>query len=278
VRPPAAILLLVAVEAMAAAATPEQERDSLIRVLKQRFPGTTSADWIAGVSSNLSGVAAIPMSPEHSTNFADVLAIGKKAWDRPFADGKSLANCFANGGRNVAATYPQVDAKEHRVITLQVAINNCRRLHGEQEIGLAANATWGPLIAYVRSLSLGQKLSVRVPGAVALEVFESGKALFRRRIGDHAYACASCHVQHAGESYAEGGAIRVLPPPVGPAVTWPRVEPGSTVRTLQMQFQRCMLRAGAVPWELGTKEMDELEFYFAQLSSGLPIQALSTTK
>ncbi len=260
------------------AINPEQERTALIRLLQKRLPGSGPADWMQGMAANVAGVNVMPLSPEYSTNFADVLAIGKKLWERPFANGKSLAKCFANGGKGAAAGYPQFDAKAQRLVTLEMAINDCRTAQGEKEIEAANTGVMGPLLAYARSLSTGQKLNIRVTGAPALDKYEAGKALFQQRMGDMAYACASCHVLHAGAVYAEGQMRRVLPPAVGAAASWPRVQPGGTVRTLQMQFQTCMLRSGASPFRLGSDPMNALEYYLVQLSHGLTITPLTATK
>ena len=58
----------------------------------------------------------------------------------------------------------------------------------------------GAVMAYLRSLSNGQKVAVRVPSA-AVERFEQGRRLFHSRTGQRNYACASCHVQGAGKRY-----------------------------------------------------------------------------
>ena len=249
----------------------EQERLALIKYFQQKFPGMGSQDWSSGVEGLTAarGVVpvAIPFNAENATNTADILAIGKKQWERKFKDGKSLAACFPNAGKRVAATYPQYEAKSDLVVTLEMAINRCLQLHGEAAIDAANSAVMGPLIAFVTSLSVGQKLSIRVSGAGALEKFREGKALFQRRMGQLDMACASCHVLHAGASYAGNG----LSPVIGQAVSWPRVEPGGTIRTLQRQFARCMKRIGA---EEPNEANDALEFFLAYLSNGLAIVTL----
>jgi L-cysteine S-thiosulfotransferase len=218
------------------------------------------------------------LSADNATNLADILAIGKKRWMQKFADGKSLAHCFPNGGRRIAASYPQFDTAMKQVVTFEAAINRCLQLHREPAIDPtnAANyaAVMGPLSAYARSLSDGQKLSVRLGNPGALKPFEAGRRLFRQRIGQQNFACASCHVQNAGRSYGNAG----LAPAVGQAVNWPKVAPGGAVRTLQTQFQRCMTRTGAVPFETGSEELNNLEFYLAYLSNGLPLRPLGAVR
>ena len=258
--------------------TPEQERLAMIQALQKRLPGTNPADWSNGGAAYEPGVTAVPLNADNATNLADILAIGKKRWQQKFADGKSLANCFPNGGRRVAASYPQFDPVSKQVVTFDAALNRCLQLHREPMIDLANAvnyaAVMGPLSAYARSLSDGQKLTVRLANQGARDRYDAGRRLFHQRIGQQNFACASCHVQNAGSAYADSG----LAPAIGQAVTWPRVQPGGTVRTLQAQFQRCMTRSGAVPFEIASDELNNLEYYLAYLSNGLPLRPLSALR
>ena len=253
---------------------PEQERQALVQALQKRFPGTTPNDWAGGAEGlayRRGGVVeAIPFNAENSTNAADILAIGHKAWERKFRNGKSLAQCFPNGGKRAAAAYPQFDPKSRQVVTLEAAIDRCLVLHGEPALGNRDPSAMAPVVAYLRSLSDGQKLSVRAAAGPAQDALASGRALFRRRMGQQNYACASCHVRYAGENFG----AKVLSPVVGQAAAWPRVEPGSRVRTLQMQFQACMKRTGAEPFPLGSDDLNNLEYYVSFLSNGVTLRPM----
>ena len=266
---------LLSLEATAqTAATPDQQRQALIQTLQTRFPGTNPGDWVLGAENPLASVLAIPLNADNATNAADILAIGKKAWDRKFKDGKSFANCFPNAGKRVAATYPQFDAKTRQVVTVDMAINRCLALHGETEIEIANATIMGPLSAYFKSLSDGQRLTLRIGSVQAREKFDSGRALFQRRLGQQDFACASCHVQKAGNTLGQQGLSAV----VGQAVTWPRLQPGGRVLGLQMQFQRCMQRTGAEPFALGSEEFNNLEYFHAFVSNGLIMRALAVQR
>ena len=255
-------------------ATPEQQRQTLIQALQKQLPGSNANDWVLGAENPATIVQAIPLTADNATNSADILAIGKKAWDRKFRNGKSLATCFPNAGKRVAATYPQFDTKTRQVVTVDMALNRCLALHGEPEIELTNTAVLGPLVAYFKSLSDGQRLNVRVASVQAREKFDAGHELFRRRIGQQDYACASCHVLNAGKTLGQQG----LSATVGQAATWPRIQPGGQVLRLQMQFQRCMQRSGAEPFALGSEELNNLEFYHAFMSNGLTTRALAVQR
>ena len=275
----ACVALTVLGRAQAQSSTsPEQERAAIIKALQQRLPGTSPVDWVLGADGlpgNRGGsVVAIPFTTDNSTNSADILAIGKKRWERKFEDGKSLAYCFPNGGKRIAATYPQFDSKTKQVVTLEGAINRCLRLHDEPEIAYTNIAVIGPIAAYLKSLSDGQKLAVRVSSPAAREKFDAGRALFQKRIGQQNFACTSCHVQYAGELYA----TRRLSPVVGQAGIWPSLEPGGSLRSLQMQFLHCLQKSGAISFELASEELNNLEYYHAFLSNELPVNALTVRR
>jgi L-cysteine S-thiosulfotransferase len=257
--------------------SPEQDRAALIQALQKRLPGTRPEDWATGGTAFEPGVTAIPLLAENATNTADILSIGKKRWDQKFKDGKSFSNCFPNGGKRMASNYPQFEQSTKQVVTIETALNRCLQLHGEATISPANAAEMGPLSAYARSLSENQPLNVRVLGQGARDRFDAGRRLFNARIGQQNFACASCHVQYAGGVYG-AGAGGGLAPAVGQAVSWPRVQPGGTIRSLQAQFQRCFQRSGAEPFLEGSDEFNNLEYYLAYLSNGLPLRPLATAR
>src|SRR5665213_1451697 len=59
------------------------------------------------------------------------LDMGKEMFAKPFKNGKSYADCFANGGIGVRQNYPYFDEKEGKVVTLELALNRCREANGE---------------------------------------------------------------------------------------------------------------------------------------------------
>src|SRR6185369_5623292 len=126
-----------------------------------------------------------------------LLERGRAIWQRKFKDKRSLASCFPNGGRRIAASYPQYDPRLKRVITLETAINQCLKAHKEELFDPADPETMALAVAYVRSLADGQKIAVRVPAAAEPKL-EEGRRLYFTRMGQRNFACASCHVRAAG--------------------------------------------------------------------------------
>jgi sulfur-oxidizing protein SoxA len=209
-------------------------------------------------------------SAEAETHAAEVAAVvesGRKQWTAKFKDGRSMASCFPNGGRRIAATYPLYDARLKKVVTLETAVNQCRKTHGEALLEATDPATMGAVVAYVRSLANGQKIALRVPPAAADRV-EQGRRLYVTRLGQRNYACASCHVQGAGKRFGDS----VLPAAAGQATQWPYIRAGAAV-TAQARMRECLELMGAAPFAAGSDELNHLEYYLTSLSNGMPVKA-----
>jgi sulfur-oxidizing protein SoxA len=191
---------------------------------------------------------------------------GKALWGRKFKDGRTLASCYPNGGRRVAASYPLYDSRLKRVVTLEMSINQCLKIHHEPLLEATDPPTMGALTAYLRSLADGRKVAVRVPAA-AESHFEQGRRLYFTRFGQRNYACASCHVQNAGRIYAD----QALSGAVGQATRWPFLHANQAL-TLQAQIRDCLDRMGAAPFGAGSNEMNDLEYFLTYLSLGLPLK------
>jgi hypothetical protein len=50
------------------------------------------------------------------------------------------------------------------------------------------------------------------------------------------------------------------------------VAPDTGLRRLQQQFQRCMLRVGAEPFQLNSPEYNDLEYFLSAISNGLTLR------
>jgi sulfur-oxidizing protein SoxA len=203
----------------------------------------------------------------HAAEIAAVVEAGRKLWNAKFKDGRTLGSCFPNGGRRIAATYPLYDARLKKVVTLEMAVNQCRKTHGEALLDPTEAASMGAIVAYVRSLSDGQKISVRVPAA-AKERLDEGKRLYHTRMGQRNFACASCHVKGAGKRFAD----TVISAAAGQAAQWPLIRPSGAV-TAQARMRECLELMGAAPFAAGSDELNRLEYYLASLSNGMPVKA-----
>jgi len=260
-----AVLLAALLAAPLAQAAPDAVRREIDARLKESLPGVAPADFALGAAAFDPELRA--RMQDNATAAAPVVAAGKALWTRKFKDGRTLGNCFPNGGRRVAQAYPQYDARLKRVITLEMAVNQCLKAHKEPLYEHSDPQTMGAVTAYLRSLSNGQKVAVRVPAA-AEPRFQEGRRFYQSRMGQRNFACASCHVQGAGKRY-DG---TPLSPAIGQATHWPVVRKGAAI-TLQERIRECLERMGAAAFPAGSDELNNVEYFLTYLSNGMPMSA-----
>jgi sulfur-oxidizing protein SoxA len=155
------------------------------------------------------------------------------------------------------------------VVTFEMALNDCRSRNGEKEYAYGDRATMGVLTAHARSLSDGMRMNVRVRGAGALAKYEQGKRFYFTRIGQYNFACSSCHLGNAGRILR----TEIISPTVGQATHWPVFRAGDNLNTLHIRLRRCMEQMRASPFPAGSEELNNLEYFLAYLSNGLPLRA-----
>jgi L-cysteine S-thiosulfotransferase len=260
-----AAFVAAALFSAASFAAPDAVKGEIAARLKAQAPGIAAAEYVNGAAAFDTELRA--RVDENAAAGAASVEAGKKLWNAKFADGKSLGSCFPNGGRRVAASYPLYDPRLKRVVTLEMAVNQCRRAHKETFWEATDPATMGAALAYVRSLSNGVKVAVRVPAA-AEDRFEQGRRLYFTRMGQRNFACASCHVQGAGKRYTD----TPLSPAIGQATHWPVIRDDAPV-TLQARMRECLELMGAAPFAAGSDELNHLEYFLTYLSNGLPLKA-----
>jgi len=262
---PALLAAALALAATATHASPDSVKKDIAARLQTQLPGVASADYAMGAAAFDPELRA--RVEENSAAAAAIVEAGQKLWNRKFKDGRTLAACFPNGGRRIAANYPQFDTRLKRVVTLEMAVNQCLKTHGEALYDPADPQTMGAVTAHLRSLSNGVKLAVRMPAA-AEERFEQGRRLYFTRMGQRNFACASCHIQGAGRRFTD----TPLSPVIGQATHWPVVRDGGAV-TLHTRIRECLDLMGAAPFAAGSEELNQIEYFLAYLSNGLPLKA-----
>ena len=249
--------------------TPEQDRQRLVEFFAQRFPGVPLADYVYG---------AMIGNPDAKQQYEQIMEFppfmsdidqGKKIWDTPFRNGKRFADCFPHGGHNVVGNYPYFDPARGKVVTFEMALNDCRRANGESEFPYGQRDPMGVLIAYARTLSDGMPIAVRVDSPQAREKYEAGRELFFRRIGQLNAACAGCHLLNAGNTMR----MEIISPALGHAAHWPIFRGGEELMTFQGRFKRCMEQMRAVPYGYASEEWNNLEYFLTYLSNGIPLRS-----
>jgi sulfur-oxidizing protein SoxA len=201
---------------------------------------------------------------------------GQALFETPFANGKSYADCFANGGIGVRQDYPYFDSDAGEVMTLELMINRCRESNGEEllpyQIGdLAA------ISAYMAYTSRGNTINVKIPqdNPAAVAAYEAGEQYYYTRRGQLNFACISCHLQSAGLKLRADR----LSTSLGHATHWPvyRAKWGE-IGTLQKRFAECNVQVFSKPLEAQSIEYRNLEYFLTYMSNGMELNGPATRR
>lgn len=264
------LLLCTAFSAASAHANPETARSEVIEFFQRAFPRFTLDEYAYG---------ALMFRPEARRQFDDIMEFppflgtierGKQIWERPFANGKRLADCFEDGGRNVAAKFPRFDITRAQVVTFEMAINDCLRQNSQAPLALDDMNGMGVLLSYAKTLSDGARLDISAATPEAQAKLEAGRADYYQRRGQMNLACANCHINLAGRYMRD----EIISPVLGQATHFPVFRRGGEqLLTVQAYFRRCFTQIRATPPALGSEMMNNLEYFHAYLSNGLPMRA-----
>ncbi|HWR77203.1 MAG TPA: sulfur oxidation c-type cytochrome SoxA [Thiobacillus sp.] len=259
----------IALGAATAHATPESDRQEFIKYYTSKYPNVKIEDYVFGSlafdADSKSQYDAIMEFPP----FDSQIEAGRKMWETPFKNGKKYSDCLPSGGKQIAGNYPLFDETKGKVVTLHDVINDCRVANGEEAFKVGDMKTMGTLTAYMRTLSDGMIMNIKVEGPKAIAAYEDGKKTFFGRKGQLNFACASCHVQNAGTRLRS----ELISPAVGHAGHWPVFRGGDNLVTLQQRYQGCFTQVRAVSPPQGGTVMNNLEYFHSALSNGLPMKA-----
>lgn len=259
----------IVLAAATAGAAPEDERTKLVDYFQKKYPDVKVDAYIFG---------ALAYSPDAKSQYDSVMEFppyvgeiekGEKMWKTPFKNGKTYADCLPNGGKMIAGNYPMFDEAKGKVVTFEMAINDCRVANGEEPYKYDDMKTMGVLTAYARTLSDGMKMNIKVESPAALKAFEDGKKTYYARAGQLNFSCANCHVDAAGNNLRS----ELLSPVVGQATHWPVFRGGERLVTLQNRYSGCFKQVRHVPDKEGSVRFNNLEYFHSYLSNGMEMKA-----
>ena len=256
-------------------ASPEQDLKDFRAYFTKRFPDTPVNDFVNGVYSidaaSREQWEEIEEFPPYELNIEK----GEKLFNTPFANGKSYADCFDNGGISIAHRYPFFDQESGQVITLEGSINACRAANGEPPLKWSKGAI-ADISAYMHYTSRGQVINVVVPdNPGAMAAYERGKNHFYAKRGQLNMACADCHVYYSGNKIRAD----LLSPALGHTTGFPvyRSKWGG-MGTLHRRYGGCNKQVRAKPHKSQSDEYKALEYFNTYMSNGLEINGPSARK
>lgn len=261
--------LSILMGAVSANAGPEEDRLKLVSYFKNKFPDLKFEDYV---------YSALAFDPDAKAQYNSIMEFppylgelekGEKMWKTPLKSGKTYADCLPNGGKNIAGNYPIFDNALGKVVTLEDAINLCRVANGEEAYKIGDDNTMGRLSAYMRTLSDGMKMNIKVEGEGALKAYEDGKSTFYGRAGQLNFSCGNCHVDNAGVRIRS----ELLSPVVGQATHWPAFRGGDKLTTLQERYKGCQNNVRHSPDKPGSTRYNNLEYFHSYMSNGLEMKS-----
>ena len=123
----AAALGLVCTASIAVQAGPQEDLKDFRSYFAKRFPDVKFNDYVNGVYSidqaSREEWESIEEFPPYELNIEK----GKTLFNTPFKNGKTYASCFRNGGMGIRQDYPYFDTSTGKIVTLEGAINACRK-------------------------------------------------------------------------------------------------------------------------------------------------------
>ena len=256
-------------------ASPEEDRTQFQEFFKKKFAGLQMSDYRDGAYAidtvGRESWEAIEEFPPYEPFIDD----GKVMWETPFNNGKTYSDCFPNGPA-IAQDYPQWDKEQSQVVTLALAINQCREQNGEAPLKYKKGEI-NNLLSYLSFESRDKITNVTIPSddPKALQAYEDGKKFFYTRRGQLNFSCATCHVQNAGLKIRS----EVLSPALGHTTHWPvyRSKWG-TVGTLHRRFSGCNKQVRAKPFEAQSEQYRNLEYFLTYMSNGLELNGPGSRK
>jgi sulfur-oxidizing protein SoxA len=262
--------------AASAQADPEEDRLALVKYYTERFPDVPLQEFGNGLYAFDENAREQWLEMEDFPPYEIAIEDGQALFETPFANGKSYADCFDNGGIGVRQDYPRFDASSGEVLTLELAINHCREANGEDALPYQVGDL-AAISAYMAYTSRGNPINVIVadddPAAIA--AYEAGKQYYYTRRGQLNFSCISCHLQSAGLQLRADR----LSTSLGHATHWPvyRSKWGE-IGTLQKRFAECNTQVFAKPLEAQSIEYRNLEYFLTYMSNGLELNGPATRR
>ena len=258
-----------------AQATPESDRKKFTEVYTQKFSGVPLEDFANGVYAidpvGRENWEAIEEFPPYEA-FLDE---GEAMWNQSFANGKGYKDCFPEGP-GITHHYPNWDREKGMVMTLPLALNNCREANGEKPMKYFKGAI-ASLTAYIAYQSRGNPTNVVIPDddPRALAAYEDGKKFYFTRRGQLNFSCASCHIQNPGNVLR----TEVLGPALGHTTHWPtyRAKWGE-LGTLHRRFKGCNEQVRAKAFKPQGEEYRNLEYFLTYMANGIELNGPGARK
>ena len=256
-------------------AGPEEDRAAFVNYFQKRFPNVSADAYVNGVYALDQASYDQWVQIEEFPPYEIALGDGEEMFNTPFANGKTYADCFPNGGIGIRQNYPYFDTERGEVVTLELAINECRVENGEEPLGYKKGDI-AALSAYMAYTSRGKEIAVEIPDDPrAMAAYEAGKEFYYSKRGQLNFSCADCHVTNAG--------MQVRADKLSPALGHPTHFPvyrskWGAMGTLHRRFDGCNKQVRAKPLPAQGEDYRNLEYFMTYMSNGLEVNGPGARK
>lgn len=250
-----------------AAAGPEDDRKAFVDYFQSRFPEVPFAEFANGIYAIDEDARRQWQDIEEFPPYEFAIEQGETAWHEAMPDGATLADCFGQPTADIRPAYPRFDAGRGEVVTLAVAINDCRQAHQLPALRYDAEELIS-ITAYLAYAARGKPVATQVPadepGAIAAYV--DGKRFYYSKRGQLNFSCSDCHVTSVG-LYVRADRLSAS---LGHTTHFPvyRSKLGGMI-SLHQRFSGCVRDVRAKPFALQSEEFRNLEYFLSYMSNGL---------
>ena len=256
-------------------ADPQEDIKTYQDYFIKRFPQVEFQEFANGIYAINQAMRENWEAMEEFPPYEPFVDEGKLIWDASFKNGKSYAQCFPDGPGS-KHLYPRWDQQQGQVVTLALAINQCRESNGEQPLKYNGELI-AQILSYMAWESRGNETNVVIPSddPRAMEAYLKGKEYYFTRRGQLNFACYHCHFSSSGMNLRAD----VLSTAVGQTTGWPvyRSKWG-TVGTLHRRYIGCNKQVRAKPFKAQSEEYRNLEYFHTAMSNGIELNGPSSRK
>lgn len=260
--------------ATVATVDPEADRIALQEYMKNRFPDTPVSEYVNGIYAVDAASRAQWEEIEEFPPYEFDLEQGEELFNTPFANGKGYADCFENGGIGIRQNYPMWNDERKTVVTLEMAINECRLQNGEKPLGWKKGAL-AQISGYMAYTSRGNEFAIEIPNDEAKAAYLDGKKFFYSKRGQLNLSCADCHMTGTNRL------IRAdLPSPaLGHTTHFPVVRSKwGNMGTLHRRYEGCHRDSRSEPDKVQGNSFRNLEYFQTYMSNGLIVNGPGARK
>lgn len=268
-----AVGLIAPISSMAS--TPEEDREAFRKHFFERFPDVPEADFANGVYSIDQDSRIQWENMEEFPVYEEAVDEGEELFNTPFANGSTYADCLKDGGVGTRHMYPYFDELTGNVVTLESAIQSCRRANGEKELKYK-KGDLAKISAYIAYTSRGNKFDIKIQNEDALAAYERGKKHYYMKRGQLNLACADCHYHSTGMK----GRSEIWSPSLGHPTGMPvfRHQKWGQLGTLHRRLGGCNANIRAKAFPAQSDEYKALEYFLTYMSNGLEVNGPSSRK